>query len=151
MISALFEVFFGIIKFIWDAPTWAVVAVIVIFCILHFIGRLFGLFDGSDSSESGEHEGGSDSDREYPNDSSLIQFDKPEQPFAFYDYNGDRRGRGDCFYDSKGYRCSWGGGFYDGKGYYRSWGEAFYDARGFYRSWGDPFYDTQGDLVYPNW
>lgn len=145
MISALFETFFGIIKFVWNAPTWAVVLVIAILFVLCFIGRLFG---GSDSSGDGRY--GEGTGNEYPDDSNPIQFDKHEHPFAFYDYNGDRRGRGDCFQDSKGYRRSWGDGFYDGKGYYRSWGEGFYDARGYYRSWGDPFYDTQGNLVYLN-
>lgn len=149
MISWLFETLFGIIKFIWNAPTWAVVLVIVIFAVLYFIGNLFGIFDSYGGSGSGGYEGGSNST--YADETSQIKFDKPKQPFVFYDYNGDRRGRGDCFYDSKGYRRSWGDGFYDGKGYYRSWGESYYDACGYFRSWGDCFYDTQGNLVYPNW
>jgi hypothetical protein len=142
MISSLIKALFGIIKLIWNAPTWVVVLVIIMIAVLSF------LIGDSGSSSSG---GTGESSSKYPNELPKLQFNKPEQPFVFYDYNGDRHGRGDCFQDSKGYYRSWGDDFYDGKGYYRSWGENYYDIRGYFRSWGDCFYDTQGNLVYPNW
>lgn len=147
MISWLIETLFNIVKFIWNAPTWAVVLVIVIFfAVLYY----FGIFDSSSGTNGSRGEEDKGSGSSYTNKMTHINFDKPEQPFVFYDYNGDRRGRGDCFYDSKGCRRSWGDGFYDGKGFFRNWGESYYDSHGYFRSWGDCFYDTQGNLVYPD-
>ncbi len=148
MISSLLKLLFEIIRFIWNAPTWAVILGIVIFAVLYFIGNLFGIFDSSGGSGGGRYGGGSAN--EEPVEPFRINFDKPEHPFVFYDSHGNRCGRGSSFYDSKGDRCSWGGGFHDGKGYYRQWGENYYDARGYFRSWGECFYDAQGNLVYPD-
>lgn len=147
MIYALVEALFGIIKFIWTAPFWAVILGIIILGVLYMIGNLFGIFDSSEGSGGGGYGGGSSSKESA--DPFQIDFNKPERPFVFYDSHGDRCGRGSSFYDSKGEFCIWGGGFHDGKGCYRQWGESYYDAHGYFRSWGECFYDARGNLVYP--
>lgn len=146
MLLGLIELVFGIIKAIWYAPVWLVILVVIILAV---INMLQSLFDGSDSdnTRSSSYGGGLNN----TSDTGIQSIsDKIEQPFVFYDYNGDRCGRGDCFYDSEGNCVSWGDGFYDGKGYYRNWGDNYYDSRGYFRHWGSCFYDTKGNLVYPN-
>lgn len=149
MLNGIITTLFKIIELIWNAPFWLVVLVIIIFSILYLIGNLFGVFDVSDSSA---HSTGyvESSNCTYSNDEYQVKLDKIEHPFVFYDYNGNRCGRGDCFYDSKGCRRSWGDGFYDAEGNYCDWGDSYYDAHGYFRSWGDCFYDTKGNLVYPD-
>lgn len=146
MISGLIEALFGIIKLILMAPFWLFVVVVIILAVINFLQVLFGSSDPSSMGDSG-YSGGAGYT---PSDENQSISDKVEQPFAFYDYNGDRCGRGDCFYDSEGNCVSWGEGFCDGKGYQRNWGDDYYDSQGCYRSWGSCFYDTKGNLVYPN-
>lgn len=148
MINGLIETLFGIIKLIWNAPFWLVVLVIVIFFVVYFVGYVLGYFGDSGSSSSTGY--GAGVGHSYTAESYQIEFDKVENSFVFYDYNGNRCGKGDCFYDSKGYCRSWGDGFYDAEGNYCNWGDCYYDACGYFRSWGDCFYDTQGNLVYPD-
>lgn len=138
MLFGLIELIFNIIKAIWYAPVWLVILFVIILAIINIVQGLFG------NPNSGGTENAMGSGSAY-----VPTTDQIEQPFSFYDYNGERCGRGDCFYDSEGNCVSWGDGFCDGKGYQRDWGDDYYDALGYFRSWGDCFYDTQGNLVYP--
>ena len=55
MLYSLIEALFKIVELVWNAPTWLVVLVIVLFAVLYFLAWLFGFVDGSGSSDSSEH------------------------------------------------------------------------------------------------
>ncbi len=63
MISGLIETLFKIVELIWNAPTWLVVLVIVLFSGLYFFARLSGY--GDDYSSSGGTGYGGSSSRTY--------------------------------------------------------------------------------------
>ena len=137
----------NLISWFFSLPFWVFVVIIIVIAVLNIFIRPSDNDNSSGDYSSSEYTDYSDSscDREFQ-----TEINKVEHPFVFYDFSGNRCGRGSCFYDSKGIRRSWGEGFYDAKGYYRNWGDGFYDSQGYYRNWGDCFYDTQGNLVYPN-
>lgn len=89
MIYGIINALFGIIKLIWNAPFWLVVLAIVILAVINILQGIFGVPNSDNTGSTGVEVGSVNNNDIYQN-----KFDKIEHPFVFYDYSGDRCGRG---------------------------------------------------------